>query len=104
MIQIAPWKNRSNVPRCEPKNSTSVAPFDYFTIMSNVGSREISVLKPTDKRYDEKNKSCKERIVYKTIDSTIKHTSPTKEEIEQMNITTSDRPIDVKRYISFKGI
>lgn len=47
---------------------------------------------------------CKEILFYKTIDSVVKHTSPTPEEIGAMNIATKDRPIDVRRYTSFQGL
>jgi hypothetical protein len=69
--------------------------------MPSASSKDIQVVANGILTYDD-SKTCKERLVYKTIDSTVKHTSPTKEEIQAMNITTRDRPIDVKRYISFK--
>jgi len=41
---------------------------------------------------------------YKTIDSRYYHTSPTPDQVNGMNITTQDRPIDNIRYISFVGL
>ncbi len=48
--------------------------------------------------------TCKTRIIYKTISSIVKHTSPTPDEVKGMNIATQARWVDTKRYISFKGI
>lgn len=41
---------------------------------------------------------------YKTIDSRYYHTSPTPDQVNNMNITTQDRPIDNIRYVSFVGL
>ena len=111
MIQVAPgpsgwpfglgWQ-LPDFPRCSTRNPVPSSVYDYFTIMADPGTKDIQVVWTAATKYDDST-TCKERLVYKSIDSTIKHTSPTKEEIDAMNITTKDRPIDVKRYISFQS-
>lgn len=111
MLQVAPWRTglwgilfwSANFPWCEPKTPVPSSQYDYFAVMTNTSNKDIQVVAPTATSYND-SKTCKERLVYKTIDSTVKHTSPTKEEVQAMNITTRDRPIDVKRYISFKWL
>lgn len=41
---------------------------------------------------------------YKTVDSRVKNTAPTPSQINAMNVTTMDRPIDSVRNITFQGL
>jgi len=41
---------------------------------------------------------------YKLIDTRVWHISPTKNEINKLNTTTLNRPIDDPKYITFQGI
>jgi hypothetical protein len=44
------------------------------------------------------------RWIYKTIDTKQYHTAPTPDQVNNMNITTRDRPIDNIRKVSFVGL
>jgi hypothetical protein len=83
---------------------------NYFDIFTKTSIRNVTpdliILErqPGNTCSLTKNDWLKESRTYKTIDSTIYHTSPTPEQISNMNITTNDRPIDSIRYMSFQGI
>jgi len=44
------------------------------------------------------------RWLFKTIDTVFYHTSPTPNQVNNMNLTTRDRPIDNTRKVSFVGV
>jgi hypothetical protein len=91
------------LPRCKAKTPTSTTLYDFFSIAANPSNKDIQILSSGANSYND-SPTCKERLVYKTIDSIVKHSSPTESEISWMNITTKDRPIDAKRYITFRWL
>lgn len=104
---LTPSFVRRNYDWCMPKNPIPVWWYNFFNVIQNPNGRDIQVASPTANGWAWSYNSdpvCKERLVYKTISSIVKHTSPTADELTGMNITTPSRPIDPKRYISFKGL
>lgn len=103
--------NEKEVDWCESDEEETKFPItpiknaEFFSSV-NKSNRDIQVIKElsgSNIKYDN-TPTCKNRVVYKTISSIVKHTSPTPEEVKWMNITTQARWVDTKRYISFKSI
>lgn len=93
---------------CEDTNP--VIPVSNYDYLTNVGNTKVGmawfdaqvVTPKSDTSFDyTKDATCKTRVIYKTIPSIVKHTSPTPEEVKGMNITTPARWVDSERYVSF---
>jgi hypothetical protein len=106
LIKVAPGNNpfwgTANAPRCDDKEPTPVDQYAYRDSV-NDNDKVTNVVADLPEYLADTTNRCKEVLFYKTINSTVKHSSPTPEETQSMNITTPDRPIDVERYTSFQG-
>jgi hypothetical protein len=70
---------------------------DFFPVIANM----VNALK--DRRLVFGGLNTKRRLYeYKTVDSRIKHNAPTPQQINAMNMTTIDRPIDSAHTITFQ--
>jgi len=105
LIKVAPGKNplwgTDNAPWCDDKEPSPVDQYAYRDSV-NDGNKITKVIANLPEYLADTTNRCKEILFYKTIDSLVKHSSPTPEETAAMNITTPDRPIDVERYTSFQ--
>lgn len=96
------WKT---IDRCDNNYKGTLAS-NYFNIVKNTTDYDVQVIKQdTNWSFTYINTpTCKTRVIYKTIDSVVKHASPTPEEVNQMNITTPSRGIDSDTYVSFTSL
>ncbi|MEI7478049.1 MAG: hypothetical protein WCJ81_06260 [bacterium] len=93
--------SKSDIPRCQPRGFRPSNIYNYFAaVKTNALVHVINGSTP------QQFPTCgsTDVLVYKTIDSVVKHTSPTQGETSKMNLTTKDRPIDSERYVTLQGL